>query len=78
MKTGHKKILSAYHRVRQLSDVNADIQSLIDLVFSPPEETRQRLRELVPEYFVPEENSLPDPSAAEEPMVQKVEQPTKA
>ena len=78
MKTGHKKILSAYHRVRKLSDVNADIQGLIDLVFSPPEETRKRLRELVPEYFVPEENSLPDPSAAEEPMVQEVEQPTKA
>lgn len=77
MKTGHKKILSAYHRVRKLSDVNADIQSLIDLVFSPPEETRQRLRELVPEYFVPEENALPDPSATAEPVVQEIEEPTK-
>jgi len=73
MKTGHEKILSAYHRVRELSDVNADVQSLIDLVFSPPEKTRQRLRELVPEYFVPEENSLPDPSkvAQEEPVAQE-------
>ena len=77
MKTGHKKILSAYHRVRKLSDVDADIRSLIDLVFSSPEETRQRMRELVPEYFVPEENSLPDPSATE-PVTQEVEQPTKA
>ncbi len=68
MKTGHKKILSAYHRVRKLSDVNEDIRSLIDLVFAPPEETRQRLRELVPEYFVPEENSLPDPSVAPQPV----------
>jgi len=78
MKTGHKKILSAYHRVRKLSDVNADIQSLIDLVFSSPEETRQRLRELVPEYFVPEENSTPDPSATAESALQEVEEPTKA
>ena len=78
MKTGHKKILSAYHRVRKLSDVDADIRSLIDLVFSSPEETRQRMRELVPEYFVPEENSTPDPSATAESALQEVEEPTKA
>jgi len=77
IKTGHNKILSAYHRARKLSDVDADIQSLIDLVFSPPENTRQRLRELVPEYFVPEENSLPDPSATA-PVTQEIEQPSKA
>ncbi len=64
MKTGHQKILSAYHRVRELAQVDADVQSLVRLAFAPSEKLRQRLRDLVPEYYVPEENALPDPSTS--------------
>ena len=59
--TSHKKILSSYHRPRELADVDCDVKGLIDLAFEPADRIRKRLHKLVPEYFVPEENALPDP-----------------
>lgn len=66
VETDHPKILSSFHRVRDFDEVNSDVNTLIDLAFADEQQIRKQIQKMVPEFFVPEENSRPDPARADE------------
>lgn len=51
--TPHSKLFVAYHRPYQLADVRAAIKRLTTLVHESPEQLREEIRRLVPEYDRP-------------------------
>lgn len=48
--TSHDKILTAYHRPFEISEVREAIDGLISLAYSHPEQVRRRMEEMIPEF----------------------------
>jgi FlaA1/EpsC-like NDP-sugar epimerase len=51
--TPHPKLFVAYHRSFSLEEINQAISVLADLLHAPPDELREKLKSVLPEYVSP-------------------------